>query len=352
MDCSTDFVRMIPMSRPFQVPHTILTPTIQDILQVSTFLCCTEQLAQGPCGRWMYYANKILWTPTRVPGRFVVSGCPTRVRPGLPSAVRRFSGDLGAVAGLGDGAEGCPLLRGAQDADRVAGFERQLSTWVRDHLVSPNDGQDGCPGLAPHAEVSYGVSEKVAPSVTLGLLFPGNLYLGQPYPLYLDPLRWGRTARAVRRQRSYGPLLPRPRSARGPGAPIPGRPPAPAAPPRRPRGGRDLPAARRSQPGPGDRLQGPGPAPVRRRVLPQGRQGWSARRGAPLRSRRPPEREWPRRRRTRWGSPPPSTRRRGSDLPPLRRMAFRVYLVAWRRRSRPDRTRRRRRGPEALLPAG
>src|SRR5215207_9318177 len=188
MDCSTDFVRMIPMSRPFQVPYTILTPTIRAILQVSTFLCCTEQLAQGPCGRWMYYAKKILWTPTRDPGRFVVSGCPTRVRPCLPSAVRRFSGDFGAVVGLDDGAEGCPLLRGAQDADRVAGFERQVSPWVRDHLVSPHYGQDGRPGLASHAKISYGVTQKVAPSVTLGLLFPGDLYLGQPYPLYLDRL--------------------------------------------------------------------------------------------------------------------------------------------------------------------
>src|SRR5829696_6114974 len=136
----------------------------------------------------MYYAKKILWTPTQDPGRFVVSGCSTRVRPCLPSAVRRFSGDFGAVVGLGDGAEGCPLLRGAQDADRVAGFERQVSPWVRDHLVPPHDGQDGRPGLAPHVEVPYGVAEEAPPGWTPGLVFPRDLYLGQPYPLYLDRL--------------------------------------------------------------------------------------------------------------------------------------------------------------------
>src|ERR671910_3053832 len=137
----------------------------------------------------MYYAKKILRTPTRDPGRFVVSGCPTRVRPCLPSAVRGISGDFGAVVGLGDGTEGCPLLRGAKDADRVAGFERQVGPWVRDHLVPPHYGQDGRPGLAPHAEISYGVTEKVAPGVTLALHFPEDLYLGQPYPLNLDRLR-------------------------------------------------------------------------------------------------------------------------------------------------------------------
>src|ERR687895_2980997 len=137
----------------------------------------------------MYYAKKILGTSSRDPGRFVVSGCPTRVRLCLPSAVRRFSGDFGAVVGLGDGAECRPLLRGTQDADRVACFERQVSPWVRDHLVPPHYSQNGSPCLAPHPEVSYGVTEKATPRGTPRLVFPGDLYLGQPHPLYLDRLR-------------------------------------------------------------------------------------------------------------------------------------------------------------------
>ena len=81
---------------------------------------------------------------------------------GRCSAVGRFPGDFGAVVGVGpgDGAEGCPLLWGAQDAHCIAGLERQVGPWVWDHLVPSHDGQDGRPGLAPHAEVPYGVSEE------------------------------------------------------------------------------------------------------------------------------------------------------------------------------------------------
>src|SRR5919112_2599360 len=186
MDCSTDLVRIIPMSLSFQVPITILSPTIRDILQVSTFLCCTERLGQGPYGWWVYYV-KIPWTPTQ--GR-VVSGCPTRGGRCLPSVVRSLSGEFGAVAGVGPGdvPEGCPLLWGAQDADRVADLERQVCPWVWDHLVPPHDGQDGCPGLAPYAEVAYGVPEEAGRRRTLTLVVFGGLFPVQAHPLDLDRL--------------------------------------------------------------------------------------------------------------------------------------------------------------------
>src|SRR5215208_5879350 len=95
------------------------------------------------------------WRTTLLPTKVSRS---TRGRRGWGSAVGRFSGDFGAVAG--DGAEGCPLLLGTKDADRVAGFQRQVCTWVWDHLVPPHDGQDGRPGLPPHGEVSHGVTEE------------------------------------------------------------------------------------------------------------------------------------------------------------------------------------------------
>ena len=76
-----------------------------------------------------------------------------------------------------------------EDADRVAGLERQVRPWVRDHLVPPHDCQDGRPGLAPYAEVPNSVAEKATPGRTLALVFPGDLSLGQPYPLYFDRLR-------------------------------------------------------------------------------------------------------------------------------------------------------------------
>src|SRR5215208_4765052 len=112
----------------------------------------------------MYYASKNSSVPPR---RFLVSV--VRRRWGRCSAVSRSSCDIGAVVGdgPGDGAEGCTLLRGAEDADRVAGFERQVCPWVWDHLVPPHDGQDGRPGLAPHPEVSYGVTEKATPGLVV-----------------------------------------------------------------------------------------------------------------------------------------------------------------------------------------
>ncbi len=109
----------------------------------------------------------------------------------LPSAVGRSPGDFGAFVGVdpGDRAEGCPLLPGAKDAYCVAGFERQVCPWVWAHLVAPHDGQDGCTGLAPHAEVPSGVTEEATLDWSLSLIYFGDLLLGQPYPLYFDGLR-------------------------------------------------------------------------------------------------------------------------------------------------------------------
>ena len=56
------------------------------------------------------------------------------------------------------------------------------------HLVSPHDGEDGYPGLAPHAEVPYGVAEEATFGWTLSVVFAGVLSLWEPYPLYLDGL--------------------------------------------------------------------------------------------------------------------------------------------------------------------
>ena len=90
---------------------------------------------------------------------------------------------------VGDGPEGCPLLLGAKDAEGVAGLKRKVCSWVWDDLVPPNDGQDGYPGLTPHAQVSYSLTEEAVLGWTLSLVFFGYLSLGQPYPLYFYRLR-------------------------------------------------------------------------------------------------------------------------------------------------------------------
>src|SRR5918999_6140216 len=312
----------------------------------------------------MYYAKKILGTPTRDPGRFVgvsdegeavpsfsgrwylgrLRGCrrPWRWRGRLPAALgcqgRRPRRQLRTPGRpLGSGSPRPPALRPGWTPRSCS--SRQEILWCDREGLSRGD---------PPSPFSRGLVLRAAlPTLSRSLAKPDAASPEARRHLHLlsPPLRWGRTSRAVRRRRSYGPLLPRPRSVRGPGAPTPGRPRAPVALPRRHRGGRGLPAARRSQRGPGDRLRGPGPSPVLRRVLSQGRRGWSARRGAPHRSRRPPERVRPRRRRKSWGSPPPSPGRRGLGWPPQPQKAYLAYPAAWRRRTQPDRTRQRRRGP-------
>src|SRR5215217_4366262 len=97
--------------------------------------------------------------------------------PGSPRGYRRGS--------PGDGSEGGPLLRGAEDADRVARLQHQVCPGVGDHLLSPHYGQNRRPGLAPHAEVPYGATQKGA---ILALTCLGDLSLGKSYPIYFDGL--------------------------------------------------------------------------------------------------------------------------------------------------------------------
>src|SRR5215210_1450454 len=103
------------------------------------------------------------------------------------SVVRWCAGRPAASFGVrpGDGPKGGPLLRSAEDPDRVARLEHQVCPGVRDHLLSAHYGQDGRPRLAPHREITYGATGE---GTTLALVCFGDLSLRKSYPIYFDRL--------------------------------------------------------------------------------------------------------------------------------------------------------------------
>src|SRR5919112_2966292 len=127
MDCSTDFVRIIPMFLPFQVPCTIHRPTPRRHSTSFSFLV----LYRATCARSMWVIN-VLCREISDGAHAVPCGIGVRRRRGWSSAVGRSPGGFGAVVGVGpgDGTEGFPLFWGPEDADRVAVLERQVCPGV------------------------------------------------------------------------------------------------------------------------------------------------------------------------------------------------------------------------------
>ena len=267
MDCSTDFVRIIPIPS-FRSRAQSLYPRYWTFYKFILSCAVQSNLHRASC-RLVVLCVKTPRYPPLVRGRFGVR--------------RGWAGDqrsvvFRAISGLSSAlapamVRKAALLWGAQDAHCIAGLEHQVGPWVWDHLVpsrrqgwtlrsrSSRRGPLWCvrggharlasfssfSGTCPRTVVSTLLRWPVRPAAASRRVSP---------PSAASSPEMGRRVRALRRRRRSGLLPLRPRSGRGPGAPAPGRPPTPAAPPRRRPGGRGLRVARRSRPVPGDRPGG------------------------------------------------------------------------------------------------